>query len=98
MAEHSQDNDITPLDKEWSKQFADAFMEDGEMFKDGANDASEEVSRRFDDALEQGRAKVEEMIASSRASADKKVHSALSDISDRLDRIEAHLRKNGDST
>ena len=94
VAEQNHNNDITPLDKEWWKQFADSFMEDGEVLKDGASDASDELSRRFDDALEKGRAKVEEMISSSRATADKKVHSALSDISDRLDRIEDHLKKN----
>ena len=93
VTDKKPNDEITPLDKEWWRQFADSFMEEGETVKDGAASASDELSRRFDDAVEKGQAKLQELLASSRSEAEASVHSALSEISQRLDRIEGHLKE-----
>ena len=93
MSEQESNDNITPLDKEWWRQFAQSFMEEGETAKQGATDASEELSKKFDDVVEKARSKFEALVASSRSEAEASFNSALKDISERLDRIEGHLEK-----
>lgn len=93
MSENESNDTMTPLDKEWWKQFAESFMEEGEHVKEGATNASEEIYKKLDAAVEKGRAKVEALLASGRAEAEASFNSALKDISDRLDRIESHLEQ-----
>lgn len=95
MSDEPRTDEKALFDSAWWREFTNAFLSEGVESSEQAVDAVNDGAARVESLVKDGREKLQAFLDSGRAEAQQKLHSALDDIRERLDRIEARLDDQG---